>query len=91
MLVSKTFKFVQNIWESFVDMNRQSSLYDGTQFTLLTMYLCFKHRPVLDGNEEDAIDGESLFMPGVEPEDGEFIDGDDDDELYDEALEEDMD
>ena len=31
-------------------------------------------------------------MPGVEPEDGDFIDGDeDDDELYDEALDEDMD
>ena len=29
-------------------------------------------------------------MPGVEPEDGDFID-DDDDELDDEALEEDMD
>ncbi|KAL5505457.1 hypothetical protein EMCRGX_G006890 [Ephydatia muelleri] len=74
VLVSKTFKFVQNIWDAFLDMNRQSIL------------------PVLDGDEEDAIDGESLFMPGVEPEDGDFIDGDeDDDELYDEALDEGMD
>ena len=34
-----------------------------------------------------------ISMPGVEPEDGDFIDDDDDDddELYDEALEEDMD
>ena len=55
------------------------------------MQLCFKHRPVLDGDEEDAIDGESLFMPQVESEDGDFIDGDDDDDLYDEALEEDTD
>ena len=76
-------------------MNRQSILYDGTQFTSVVCWPCryVSHRPVLDGDEEDASDDEPLFLPGVEPEDGDFIDGDDDDddELYDEALEEDMD
>ena len=63
VLVEKTFMFVQEIWETYIHMNQQSTLSD----------IC----------EEDIAYHEDLTVqPGMECEDGLFLDEEDDDDEW---------
>lgn len=91
VLRPKTFKFVQNIWEAYVHINKQSTRYLDAynEYCNFRFYLS----PLLENEEVDEeADEEALILPSVGLQDGDFLSDDDDDDgmAVDDTLEEDV-